>query len=147
MYKTMLLPTDGSSCSQLAVEHALQLAKTLESRVIFLNVVENPLAIYAMPETLSYNQELYGTLKQQGQDVLHKAKTLADTYGVASEIKLIEQQNPIDAILEQAEACDLIVMGTHGRRGFDRWVLGSVTEAVLRRTNKPCLIIHHNDKS
>jgi nucleotide-binding universal stress UspA family protein len=146
MYKRILLPVDGSECSKVALEHGLQLAKTLGAEVILLHALENPLTLYAVPETLAYNQELFDTLKEAGRKTLESAKTLADKRGVKVEAKLLENTKPLEAILENLKHCDLVVMGTHGRRGFDRWMFGSVAEGVLRHTDKPCLMIRQPDE-
>lgn len=145
MYKSILLPVDGSPCSDVALEHGLRLAKTLGAKITLLHTVENPLGVYAVPETLAYNQELYETLKKSGQDILAKAKAKADALGVQSETKFLENTTPLEAILGGLQSCDLVVMGTHGRRGFDRWMFGSVAEGVLRHADKPCLMIRHQD--
>lgn len=146
MYKRILLPVDGSECSKVALEHGLQLAKTLGSEVVLLHAVENPLSVYAVPETLAYNKELFDTLKETGRKTLEAAQMLADEKGVKAETKFLESIAPIEAILGTLESCDVVVMGTHGRRGFDRWMFGSVAEGVLRHANKPCLMIRHPDK-
>ena len=143
MYKNILLPVDGSPCSDAALDHGLKLAKTLSANITLLHSVENPLHVYVVPETLAYNQELYEALKKSGQEVLAKAKAKAEALGVQAETKLLENTAPLEAILGNLEACDLVVMGTHGRRGFDRWMFGSVAEGVLRHANKPCLMIRH----
>lgn len=146
MYKRMLLPVDGSQCSGVALEHGLQLAKTLGSEVVLLHAVENPLSVYAVPETLAYNKELFDTLKETGRKTLNEAKALADAQGVMVQTKFLENIKPLEAILVNLKVCDLVVMGTHGRRGFDRWMFGSVAEGVLRHADKPCLMIRHPDK-
>jgi nucleotide-binding universal stress UspA family protein len=146
MYQRMLLPVDGSQCSQVALEHGLQLAKTLGSEVVLLHAVENPLSLYAVPETLAYNKELFDTLKTTGHKTLAEAKALADAQGVVAQTKFLESVAPLEAILTNLKVCDLVVMGAHGRRGFDRWMLGSVAEGVLRHTDKPCLLIRHPDE-
>lgn len=145
MYKHILLPIDGSDCSKLALEHGLQLAKTLGSEVVLLHTVENPLNVYAIPETVGYNQELFDTLKESGRKILEAAKTLADEKGVKAETKFLENIAPSESILESLKTCDLVVMGTHGRRGFNRLMFGSVAEGVLRLADKPCLMIRHSD--
>lgn len=147
MYKRILLPVDGSACSKIALEHGLQLAKTLGSEVVLLHAVENPLSVYAVPETLAYNKELFDTLKETGRKTLDEAKALADAKGVMVQTKFLENIKPLEAILVNLKVCDLVVMGTHGRRGFDRWMFGSVAEGVLRHADKPCLMIRHADEA
>lgn len=146
MYKSILIPVDGSAGSNVALEHGLNLAKMLGAKVTLLHAVENPLRVYVVPETLAYNQELYDTLKKGGQDILAKAKAKADALGLQVETKFLEDSAPLEAILGNLQNCDLVVMGTHGRRGFDRWMFGSVAEGVLRHADKPCLMIRHGDE-
>jgi nucleotide-binding universal stress UspA family protein len=146
MYKHILLPIDGSDCSTFALEHGLHLAKTLGADVVLLHTVENPLNVYAIPESVGYNQELFETLKKSGQKTLEAARKLAGEIGVKAETRFLEEIPPSEAILEALQTCDLAVMGTHGRRGFNRLMFGSVAEGVLRQANKPCLMIRRPDK-
>jgi nucleotide-binding universal stress UspA family protein len=146
MYQRILLPVDGSECSKVALEHGLKLAKTLGSEVVLLHAVENPLTLYAVPETLAYNKEVFDTLKETGHKTLNEAKALAEAQGVMARTKFLESVAPLEAILTNLKVCDLVVMGTHGRRGFNRWMFGSVAEGVLRHTDKPCLLIRHPDE-
>jgi len=142
MYEKILIPTDGSSTSQQAIVHGLELAAAMSSEVTFLHVIENPLTTgYATPETLPYSAQLYDDLKTSGSDVLAKAEAMARERGVSSHSVLVENREPAQAIAEAGEEHDLIVMGTHGRRGFNRWMFGSVAEGALRRGNKPFLLI------
>lgn len=142
MYDKILIPTDGSATSERAVDHGLNLAKAMSSEVTFLHVVENPLtAGYATPETLPYSAQLYQDLKASAAGLLEEAVQKAQRLGVKAHAKLVENREPATAIAEAGEEHDLIVMGTHGRRGFNRWMFGSVAEGALRQGNKPFLLI------
>ena len=142
MYDKILIPTDGSATSELAVEHGLELARAMSSEVTFLHVLENPLtAGYATPETLPYSAQLYQDLKASATEILDRAKEKARGRGVTARSELVENREPAAAIAEAGEHHDLIVMGTHGRRGFNRWMFGSVAEGALRQGNKPFLLI------
>lgn len=141
MYAKILLPTDGSEASLAALREGLELAKTLGAQVTFLYALEDPSpALWAAPETVSSYQALMDELRKSGQEALDRAAQLAQQAGVPAQIKLVEA-HPASAILEEAQHHDLIVMGTHGRRGLDRVLLGSVTEEVLHKSNKPVLVI------
>ncbi|MCX7784013.1 MAG: universal stress protein [Meiothermus sp.] len=141
MYKKILMPTDGSACSQKAITEGLEVAKSMEASVTFLYAVENiSSTLWISPESVPYGLELIEDLKRVGQEALNKAAELAQAAGVAAETKLVETK-PVDAILAEAKNHDLIVMGTHGRSGLDRFMLGSVTEAVLHRSDKPVLVL------
>jgi nucleotide-binding universal stress UspA family protein len=141
MYGKILMPTDGSSCSAKAIEQGLELAKTLSAQVTFVYVVEDPTrTLWISPEAVPYGLELIEDLKKAGDVALEAALQLATQAGVNAQSKLLEGK-PIDTILSEAKNHDLIVMGTHGRSGIDRLLLGSVTEGVLHRSEKPVLVI------
>ncbi|PZA06384.1 MULTISPECIES: universal stress protein [unclassified Meiothermus] len=141
MYGKILMPTDGSSCSTKAIEQGLELAKTLGAQVTFVYVVEDPTrTLWISPEAVPYGLELIEDLKKAGNEALEAALQMAARAGVSAQSKLREGK-PIDAILSEAKSHDLIVMGTHGRSGIDRLLLGSVTEGVLHRSEKPVLVI------
>jgi len=142
MYKNVLIPVDGSKCSQAALDHGVKLAKTVGANISLLHILEDPLTIaYSLPETVSYQPELYSELKAAALAILEKAEKQVRAEGVDCVSDLISDANPAHAILEASKEADLIIMGTHGRKGLDRFVFGSVTEGVLRRSDKPVLIL------
>jgi nucleotide-binding universal stress UspA family protein len=146
MYRRILVPTDGSACAMHAVHEAVQLAKRLGSDVTFLYALENPLTTgTATPESLPYSAQLWEDLKQTADEALHEATAAAEALGVTAIAKRVDNQAPVTAILAAAEDHDLVVMGTHGRRGFNRWMFGSVAEGALRRATKPFLLIRASD--
>ncbi len=147
MYQSILIPTDGSKTSDKAIEQGLALAKMSGGRVTFLHVLENPLtAGYATPESMPYAAQLYQDLKTSGENLLREAVDSAQAQGVSASSRLVEDADPVAAITEASKDHDIIVMGTHGRRGFNRWMFGSVAEGALRRADKPFLLIRSNDE-
>lgn len=141
MYKTILMPTDGSPCSFQALEHGLSLAKALGAKVHFLYVLENPAqAIWIAPESVPYGLELLEDLKKAGEEAIAKALGLAREKGVEATGE-VKEGVPIPTIAEAAKGFDLLVMGTHGRTGLDKLLLGSVTEGVLHRVGIPVLVV------
>ena len=147
MYRKILMPTDGSACANHAIEQGLELAQRLGSEVLFLHVLENPLTTgYATPETLPYSAQLYEDLKSAAKGVLDEAARKAADAGVTAETRLVENRDPVQAIHEAEEECDAVIMGTHGRRGFNRWMFGSVAEGALRRSSKPFLVIRSHQE-
>lgn len=142
MYKRILVPTDGSAHSTEAMRHALELARTLGSEVTFLYALEDPVTTtYTIPEAMPYQPELYDALKREAEAALQSALEEARAQGVRAKTALAEREDPVQAITEAQAEHDLVVMGTHGRRGFNRWMFGSVAEGVLRRATIPCLLI------
>lgn len=142
MYQRILMPTDGSPTSDRALEQGIELARLLGAEVTFLHVLENPLAAgYATPETLPYAAQLYQDLKENSRGILDSALERAKAAGVTATARLVENRDPVQAITEAAEDFDAVVMGTHGRAGFNRWMFGSVAEGALRRSEKPFLMV------
>ncbi|WP_296744389.1 universal stress protein [Mesorhizobium sp.] len=148
MYKHLLIATDGSELSQKGVAHGLALAKGLGAAVTFVNVSE-PFPILAWGGAMSgyvAGDELANyeeNARQYARDVLEKCKASADEAGLRSKGMHIENRTPAEAILDVArtDACDLIVMASHGRRGLGRLLLGSQTAEVLSLTEIPVLVV------
>ena len=142
MYKKVLLPTDGSPCSNQALREGLELVRSCGAEGTILYVVENPLLTMPMlPEGIPYEADLYDDLKEIAAEVLKEARKIAAEIGVTVNTVSREGQ-PIPTIVELAREYDLIVMGTHGRGGIEKLLLGSVTDGVLHRTDKAVLVIH-----
>lgn len=142
MYKHLLIPLDGSECSQKALTEGIQLAKELAAEITFLHAVEDPnTSLYMTPAAAAYVPEIYASSKAVGEKILAEARALAEAQGIKVSTELAERKNPIEAILEAEGNADFIVIGTHGRRGFNRAVFGSVAEGVIRQSETPSLVI------
>jgi len=137
MYDRILLPTDGSRGNSRAVEQAIGLAAQSDARLHVLFVVED--LPYA-PEMMDGQVE--ARLREIGEEAISDIRQRAADAGVSVETAL-EDGTPHQSILEYAdeEGMDLIVMGTHGRSGLDRYLLGSVTERVVRGADTPVLTV------
>jgi nucleotide-binding universal stress UspA family protein len=142
MYRKILVPTDGSACAQHAVHEAVELAKAIGADVTFLYALENPLTTgSASPEALPYSAQLWEDLRAMADEALEAATAVASTAGVHAKAIRVDNRAPVQAILEAEGEHDLVIMGTHGRRGFNRWMFGSVAEGALRRAQRPFLLI------
>jgi len=142
MYEKVLLPTDGSPCSAQALREGLELARSCGAKATVIYVVENPLLTLPMlPEGIPYEAELYEDLKKAADEVLSEAQKIAAEVGVAIETVMAEGQ-PVPTIVSYAKNFDLVIMGTHGRGGLEKLILGSVTDGVLHRTDRAVLVIH-----
>jgi nucleotide-binding universal stress UspA family protein len=142
MYRKILVPTDGSACAQQAVHEAVDLAKAIGAEVTFLYALENPLTSgAATPEALPYSAQLWEDLKAMADEALGAATAVAAEAGVTARAVRVDNRAPVQAILEHEAEHDLVIMGTHGRRGFNRWMFGSVAEGALRRAQRPFLLI------
>ena len=140
MYDTILVPTDGSAGAEAAARHALNLASLFDSEVRFLSVVDKR----------SYSGDLAGVdslvadqreaLVEGATNNLRPLEDLATETAVPFESS-IEHGVPHESILEYADEhdVDMVAMGTHGRTGLQRVLIGSVTERVVRTSDIPVL--------
>jgi nucleotide-binding universal stress UspA family protein len=148
MYKKLLVPIDGSSTAQRGLVEALRLAKQLQASIRIVHVVNE-----FIPETTigiaPYYEDWVKALREGGRKVLGEAEKFASDQGVIVDAVLIETLGgrAADAVLDQAQewSADLIVMGTHGRRGLKRVVMGSDAELVIREATVPVLLVRDPD--
>ena len=144
--KTILVPIDFSEGSAAALEYATKLAGKLDAKIILLNVIGVELlgAEYGMPVAASTVELIFDT-NQQALDKL----VAANKDKVSFARTLIETGDPrttIEGVAKQTGA-DLIVMGTHGRRGLRRFLIGSVAESVVRTAPCPVLLVRAGEVS
>lgn len=143
MYKKILVPIDGSPASNLGLEEAIKLAKDQNAALRILHVLNEWLMI--SPDSAGANPgDIQQELRASGDALLNQADARARAAGVTPTTALIEQMgSPVGAaILRDAEQwpAELIVCGTHGRRGVRRMVLGSDAEYIVRHTRIPVLL-------
>ena len=137
MYARILIPTDGSECSDAAVAEGVRLAKQLGSRVAFLYVVD--LTPFARDVAIDVDR----ILREEGRsadEVLARARAAAESEGVPSETRVTEGLAASEIERASLEN-DLVVIGSHGRGWLARAVLGSTTQAVLNRAKRPVLVL------
>ncbi|WP_152041122.1 universal stress protein [Salinigranum salinum] len=135
---SVLVPTDGSECAHTAVEHAGKLARSVDATLHVIYVVEIGQVING-----DRARRLREALEEIGEKALNLAleKVQSSTY-LPTETSLVTGP-PYLEIVRYAEEHDVdcIVMGTHGRKGIRRFILGSVTERVIRRADVPVISI------
>jgi nucleotide-binding universal stress UspA family protein len=141
MYDRILLPTDGSDATDPAVEQAIGLARETGAELHVLFVVED---IPYAPEMM--DDRVADELREIGENAIEKIREAAGEEGV-DVVSALRQGAPHDAIMGYAdeEDVDAIVMGTHGRSGLDRYLLGSVTERVVRTADVPVLTVRKSE--
>ena len=138
--KKILVPSDFSDCARRAEETALVLARGLGAELILLHVsVENPLYNEGM-RGLVEPREVYDAQRAWAENALAARAAEIRATGVAAR-PVIRSGVAVDEILQQAReaGCDLIVIGTHGRGGLGRFLLGSVTDRIVRLA--PCPVV------
>lgn len=140
MYKKILVPTDGSEFAKKAQQHALFLAKVSGAEIIAVSVTENNF-VNGLPlddEVYQLNQ----ILKERSEENLKEFDKLNE-----EDLKIthvIREGSPAKVILEVAkeEGIDLIVMGSSGKSGFDRFIMGSVADKVVNSAKCAVLVVH-----
>ncbi|MFI4919987.1 MAG: universal stress protein [Legionellales bacterium] len=156
MYQHILLALDGSATSDLALHEALKFAATGAS-ITAVTILDNPLQSYNTPDALAFNfEEAHAAFAKQAEQILKNAETIAHQQSpIQFKTQLIDlgfksgHNDIAQAILKVANdtGVDLIVIGTHGRRGIRRLFLGSVAEQVIRSANQPVLLIRSPDET
>jgi len=143
MYAHVLIATDGSELAGRAVEQGLTLAKTLGSKVTAITVTEPWTAAVSGEWAVAFPVEEYEKAAAANADkILASVKETAERIGIACELAHIKDQFAAEGIVDEAKSrgCDLIVMGSHGRRGIAKFVLGSQATRVLTHSTTPMLI-------
>lgn len=140
MYDRIVVPTDGSAGTRRAIEHALELAEAHGATVHAIYVV-NTASYASLPMEASW-EGLDEMLREDAEAALADVERLAEEVGVPVDTAVLDG-SPSREIVRFAERIDgdLIAMGTHGRGGIDRLLLGSVAERVVRSASMPVLTV------
>lgn len=143
MFKNLLLPIDGSPTSQLAVDKAIGLARAFGSTVSVLYVID-PYPFTRVGEGFAYGQTQYlSEARAEADAALAEACQALQAAGIQASSSLVESHVVWRGILEAAlqGQADLIVMGSHGRSGFEKLLLGSVAQRVVSQATLPVLVV------
>jgi len=144
VYKRILVPVDGSTTSTAGLNEALRLAKNQKAKLKLIHIVDE-LMIFSSAEAGLNIEPVLESMKRGGKRILDRAAKLAATRGIRPETELRENATGrvAEVLIARAKRwrADLIVMGTHGRRGVNRLVLGSAAELVVRNSPVPVLLV------
>lgn len=145
MYAKILVPVDGSATANQALDEAIKLAKALGSKIEVIHVVDNSYILY----DTGYQPPagLHNDFVSAGQNILDTARKRVEAAGLPGDTRIIE--SPVAAgdipatILRAAKesSAELVVIGSHGQKGFRKMVLGSVAEKVMHQCPLPVWII------
>jgi nucleotide-binding universal stress UspA family protein len=149
MYQRILVPLDGSDTSDLGLTEAIRLAQLTHARLRLIHVIDE-LYFAFTADAYSYRAgELLDLLRKNGADILEKALATVRAQGIEADTVLYENLDKTvqQRVISEAETwkADLIVIGTHGRRGVRRMVLGSSAEGILRGAHEPVLLVRSPD--
>jgi nucleotide-binding universal stress UspA family protein len=149
MYSRILVPVDGSDTAKRGLEEAILLAKALDSSLRLVHVVDDS-ALAMNPEAGIAAAPLVEDFAENGREILEEARVQASQQGAQVEVVLHENftGRVANVIVEEAKTwgAELIVMGTHGRRGIRHAVLGSDAEAVVRASICPVLLVRERGR-
>jgi nucleotide-binding universal stress UspA family protein len=141
----IVIATDGSKNNLRAISYGIKLAKLSGATVYALHVVDT----YSLSQSWTAGREtMYEVLRKDGQKATLKIKESGEASGIEVKEVLLEG-HPSNEIIDFAENnnIDLIVMGTLGKTGLDRFLMGSVAENVIRHSKVPVLVVRSEDKS
>jgi nucleotide-binding universal stress UspA family protein len=152
MYKKILIPTDGSENSKRANKHALWIADKSGADIIVLYVVDPHyprIAVLPISTLPTPDEHFFEEIRTEGKEIIEDFKQELEDIRCEGKCKnvnlktLIREGNAYIEILKvvEEENIELVVMGASGKHGLDRFVLGSVTERVVRASKKPVMVV------
>jgi nucleotide-binding universal stress UspA family protein len=149
MFRRILVPIDGSPPSKRGLDEAIALAKDQAARICLLHVIDDSIVTPAFDGTTympaSYIDDFMKSLRAEGRRLLTRAEAKARTRRIKVDTVLLETfgHRVADVVVGQAKKwrADVIVLGTHGRRGLSRLVMGSDAELVVREAPVPVLLV------
>jgi len=138
--KKILIPTDGSDHSMRAAEYGVGIAKILDAQIISVFVIDD--VVIREMSKMNAQEDVESELKENGQGYIKYIQGLASKEGVKAS-SFLARGTPFEQIVHLAKelGIDLIVMGTYGRRGAERILIGSVTQRVIEYAQCPVLVI------
>ena len=144
-YKRIAVPVDGSKASNLGLREALRLARGQHAKLQLVHVIDQHYALMTAPEASVQIVDVMRALKQGGRRILRNAEALVKRHRSSCSCVLLETMTgpAADPIVRQAKKwrADLIVIGTHGRRGVRRLVMGSDAEQIVRTSPCPVMLV------
>ena len=148
-FSTLILPLDGSELAEGAIPHAANLAKDLSLRVTLVRVIDESWEyVYPADAPASPDENISRVLEQDAENYLAQVSSRLRRDGVQEVAHLVSHGDPASVIIDLAsEAHDgLVVMGTHGRSGLARTVIGSVADRVVRHSGDPVLLVRTSNR-
>ncbi len=137
-FKNILVPTDGSEYTKAAIDKAMELAKVVGGKVTALYVLDQTILTNVPMDTAVMN--VYNALEKEGKQAVDYVSELGEKEGVPVELS-VKEGTPVKVILEESANYDVIVMGTLGRTGMSKLLMGSVAERVVRASQCPVMVV------
>lgn len=143
-FTNILVPTDGSEYTKAAVKKAMELAKLAGGKITALYVLDQTILTNMPMDTAVMN--VYNTLEKEGKAAVDYVRDLGAEEGVPVELS-IRKGTPVKVILDESPKYDIIVMGTLGRTGMSKLLMGSVAERVVRASQCPVMVVRSPEVS
>ena len=144
-YRRILVPIDGSSTATRGLDEAIGLCRATGGSIRVLHVMDDLVFVSGFESGASYAKNVVPQLRKRSEELLEAGRKRAEAAGVAVDSLLVEcfARRTSEIVCEQAIAwhADLIVVGTHGRRGMRRMMLGSDAEQIVREAPVPVLVV------
>ncbi len=142
-FKKILVPYDGSECSLSAFKIATEMAKKFNSKLSAVTVIPEFYHTRSLYANVSYEEILLKEQRDSAKNALSKIRTNAKKQGIDIATDVLESNSVVKQIVSFAKSkkVDLIIMGTHGRTGFDKLILGSVSNGVSQRVGCHVLLV------
>ena len=145
MYQRILVPIDGSPTSKKGLSEAIALAQLTSGRIRLVHVINEPLEAIGIDGALTTAADIFKILRENGERVLAEAAARVEAARIQVDSSLLDSVDGrmCDLVVQAAQTwpADLIVIGTHGRRGVGRVLLGSDAEQILRIAPVPVLLV------
>ncbi len=143
-FSNILVPTDGSEFTKAAIGKAMELAKLVGGKVTALYVLDQTVLTNMPMDSAVMN--IYNALEKEGKQAVDYVRDLGEREGVEVEL-LVKEGTPVKVILDESPNFDLIVMGTLGRTGMSKLLMGSVAERVVRASSCPVMVVRAPEAS
>lgn len=142
VFKNILVPTDGSEYTKAAVKKAMELAKLSGGKITALYVLDQTILTNMPMDTAVMN--VYNTLEKEGKQAVDYVRDLGAEEGVPVDLS-VKEGTPVKVILDESPNYDIIVMGTLGRTGMSKLLMGSVAERVVRAAQCPVMVVRDSE--
>lgn len=151
MINKILAPVDGSSTSMRGLAEAVALVKQVHGTLRVMHSLDELSLLEDFPAGTEYYDQWLERIRARGKKIIREAQLFCRSRDIDAETVLVEKAGtcPAAAIVEQAKQwpADMIVMGTHGRRGLRRLLMGSDAELVLRSSAVPVMLVREHADS
>ncbi len=137
-FKNIMIPTDGSEYTKTAVKKGLMLAKALDAKVTAYYILDQTAFVNIPMDATTLN--IYSLLEKEGKEAVDYVKGMGEDMGVEVEV-WIDEGSPVRRIIDASKDFDIIVMGTLGRSGMSKLLMGSVAEKVARLAKCPVMVV------